>query len=78
MEDSKRISIVTAKRGRRVHTKLGKNKFATQIYSRLTNASPELVLAFMRAGQGHRPIKVSAPHKTSRPTVSASPGHYPT
>ncbi len=46
-------------RARRVHGKLGKNRFATQIYSRLTNANPELVLAFMRAGQGHRPIKVS-------------------
>ncbi len=42
-----------------MHAKLGKNRFATQIYSRLTNANPELVLAFMRAGQGHRPIKVS-------------------
>ncbi len=57
-------AIVTAMRERRVHAKLGKNRFATQIYSRLTNANPELVLAFMRAGQGHRPTKVSVPQST--------------
>ncbi len=57
----------------RVHAKLGKNRFATQIYSRLTNANPELVLAFMRAGQGHRPIKVSYfPRQTRNMPFSCS------
>ena len=29
-----------------------KQKFALQLYSRLTNANPELVLVFMQAGTG--------------------------
>jgi hypothetical protein len=66
---SQMLAVVT-ERGRRVHAKLGKNRFATQIYSRLTNANPELVLAFMRAGQGHRPIKVSPPPSPPHQTLS--------
>ena len=29
---------------------MSKTRFATQLYSRLTNANPELVLVFMQAG----------------------------
>jgi len=34
----------------RVKGKVARNKFALQLYSRLTNANPELVLVFMNAG----------------------------
>ncbi len=34
----------------RLKGKLQKPKFALQLYSRLTNANPELVLVFMQAG----------------------------
>ena len=40
--------------GSRVHAKLGRTRFATQVYSRLTGASPEMMLVFMHAGQGPR------------------------
>ena len=55
-----------------MHAKLGKNRFATQIYSRLTNANPELVMAFMRAGQGHRPIKVRSSKSLECPSLNHS------
>jgi len=42
---------------KRVQPKLGRNRFAIQVYNRLTNASPELVLVFMHAGQGTRVVK---------------------
>ena len=31
---------------------VSKQKFSLQLYSRLTNANPELVLVFMQAGSG--------------------------
>ncbi len=34
----------------RLKGKMSKPKFALQLYSRLTNANPELVLVFMQAG----------------------------
>ena len=42
--------------GRRIEAHTSQNKFALQLYSRLTNANPELVLVFMQAG-GSGPSK---------------------
>ena len=40
----------------RVSQKLGAKSFANKFYHRVTNANPELVLVFVRAGQSSRPI----------------------
>jgi hypothetical protein len=53
----------------RISAKVTPQKFALQLYSRLTNANPELVLVFMQAGGSKKEVRT--------PSARVSPDTFP-